>query len=41
VVLFFYPADFSFICPTEVKGFHTEGMPSLVEIDEAALPMVR
>ncbi|MHB8481287.1 MAG: redoxin domain-containing protein [Nitrospiria bacterium] len=21
VVLFFYPADFSFICPTEVKGF--------------------
>jgi alkyl hydroperoxide reductase subunit AhpC len=24
VVLFFYPADFSFICPTEVKGFHTQ-----------------
>jgi alkyl hydroperoxide reductase subunit AhpC len=22
VVLFFYPADFSFVCPTEVKGFH-------------------
>lgn len=22
LVLFFYPADFSFICPTEVKGFH-------------------
>jgi peroxiredoxin 2/4 len=22
VVLFFYPADFTFICPTEVKGFH-------------------
>lgn len=21
VVLFFYPADFSFICPTEVRGF--------------------
>lgn len=21
LVLFFYPADFSFICPTEVKGF--------------------
>jgi alkyl hydroperoxide reductase subunit AhpC len=21
VVLFFYPADFSFVCPTEVKGF--------------------
>ncbi len=24
VVLFFYPADFSFICPTEVKGFHAQ-----------------
>ena len=23
VVLFFYPHDFSFICPTEVVGFHT------------------
>src|SRR5260370_17797401 len=22
VVLFFYPRDFSFICPTEVVGFH-------------------
>ncbi len=22
VVVFFYPADFSFICPTEVTGFH-------------------
>jgi peroxiredoxin 2/4 len=22
VVLFFYPRDFSFICPTEVMGFH-------------------
>jgi alkyl hydroperoxide reductase subunit AhpC len=22
VVLFFYPRDFSFICPTEVTGFH-------------------
>ncbi|HKQ30952.1 MAG TPA: peroxiredoxin, partial [Burkholderiales bacterium] len=21
LVLFFYPADFSFVCPTEVKGF--------------------
>lgn len=21
VVLFFYPADFSFVCPTEIKGF--------------------
>jgi alkyl hydroperoxide reductase subunit AhpC len=23
VVLFFYPADFSFVCPTEVMGFHS------------------
>src|SRR5713101_1388156 len=22
VVVFFYPRDFSFICPTEVAGFH-------------------
>lgn len=22
IVLFFYPHDFSFICPTEVEGFH-------------------
>jgi len=21
VVLFFYPADFTFVCPTEVEGF--------------------
>jgi peroxiredoxin 2/4 len=25
VVLFFYPHDFSFICPTEVVGFHKSG----------------
>jgi len=24
VVLFFYPADFSFVCPTEVRGFHVQ-----------------
>jgi peroxiredoxin (alkyl hydroperoxide reductase subunit C) len=23
VVLFFYPADFTFVCPTEIRGFHT------------------
>jgi alkyl hydroperoxide reductase subunit AhpC len=22
VVLFFYPADFTFVCPTEIRGFH-------------------
>lgn len=24
VVLFFYPADFTFVCPTEVVGFHRD-----------------
>src|SRR5271154_328760 len=24
VVVFFYPHDFSFICPTEVAGFHQQ-----------------
>lgn len=24
IVLFFYPHDFSFVCPTEVLGFHQE-----------------
>ncbi len=24
VVLFFYPADFTFVCPTEVVGFHRQ-----------------
>jgi peroxiredoxin 2/4 len=28
VVLFFYPRDFSFICPTEVAGFH-KAQPAL------------
>lgn len=23
VVLFFYPADFTFVCPTEIRGFNT------------------
>jgi alkyl hydroperoxide reductase subunit AhpC len=23
VVLFFYPLDFTFVCPTEIKGFNT------------------
>jgi alkyl hydroperoxide reductase subunit AhpC len=25
VVLFFYPADFTFVCPTEVRGFERRG----------------
>ncbi len=25
VVLFFYPADFTFVCPTEVRGFEARG----------------
>lgn len=24
LILFFYPADFSFVCPTEVRGFHAQ-----------------
>ncbi len=24
VVFFFYPADFTFVCPTEVQGFHKQ-----------------
>jgi alkyl hydroperoxide reductase subunit AhpC len=24
IVLFFYPADFTFVCPTELVGFHRE-----------------
>ncbi len=24
LILFFYPADFTFVCPTEVVGFHRE-----------------
>ena len=23
VVLFFYPLDFTFVCPTEIRGFNT------------------
>src|SRR5690606_34657927 len=31
LILFFYPADFSFVCPTEVRGFrdHYEQIRSL------------
>jgi len=31
VVLFFYPADFTFVCPTEIKGFNK----SLAEFNKA------
>lgn len=31
VVLFFYPADFTFVCPTEIKGFNK----SLAEFSKA------
>lgn len=30
VVLFFYPGDFTFVCPTEIKGFNT----SLAEFEK-------
>jgi alkyl hydroperoxide reductase subunit AhpC len=45
VVLFFYPRDFSFICPTEVTGFH-EAQPAFareqtsivgISVDDAEL----
>jgi len=35
VVLFFYPADFSFVCPTEVRGFaqhHAEFVAAGAEV---------
>ena len=32
LVLFFYPADFTFICPTEIKGFN-EALTSFRKLD--------
>ena len=29
LVLFFYPADFTFVCPTEIKGFNAAGTAML------------
>ena len=32
VVLFFYPADFTFVCPTEIRGFQARRDGTLFEI---------
>jgi alkyl hydroperoxide reductase subunit AhpC len=36
VVLFFYPADFTFVCPTEMRGFQTR-LPELTAMDAVVL----
>ena len=36
VVLFFYPADFTFVCPTEIKGFN-EALDAFKKLDAAVL----
>lgn len=36
VVLFFYPADFSFVCPTEIKGFN-EAIGTFKKLDAVVL----
>jgi alkyl hydroperoxide reductase subunit AhpC len=32
LVLFFYPADFTFVCPTEIKGFN-DALPAFRKLD--------
>jgi peroxiredoxin (alkyl hydroperoxide reductase subunit C) len=36
VVLFFYPADFSFVCPTEIKGF-SKALPEFKQANAEVL----
>mgnify|MGYP001320402388 CR=1 FL=1 len=36
VVLFFYPMDFSFVCPTEIKGFN-DALPGFEQLNTAVL----
>jgi alkyl hydroperoxide reductase subunit AhpC len=36
VVLFFYPADFTFVCPTEMRGFQKR-LPELTAMDAVVL----
>lgn len=36
VVLFFYPADFTFVCPTEIKGFN-RALPEFKKADAEVL----
>ena len=36
VVLFFYPLDFTFVCPTEIRGFN-EKLDAFKELKAAVL----
>lgn len=36
VVLFFYPMDFTFVCPTEIKGFN-QALPEFEKLNTAVL----
>jgi alkyl hydroperoxide reductase subunit AhpC len=36
VILFFYPADFTFVCPTEIRGFQKR-LPELTAMDAVVL----
>jgi len=36
VVLFFYPADFTFVCPTEIKGF-SKALDEFAKVNAAVL----
>jgi alkyl hydroperoxide reductase subunit AhpC len=38
VVLFFYPADFTFVCPTEMRGFQKR-LPELTSMDAVVLAL--
>src|SRR5262245_66695436 len=43
VVLFFYPLDFTFVCPSELLAFHDLGRARLARLDaaQAGQPAVR
>lgn len=36
LVLFFYPADFTFVCPTEIKGFNS-GLDAFTKLNAAVV----
>jgi len=40
LVLFFYPADFTFVCPTEVMAF-SQAVPAFAELDAEVLDCLR
>ena len=33
LVVFFYPKDFTFVCPTEIKGFADWRLPAFTRIE--------